>query len=213
MNGLNSTYSDLNFRKEEPCIDGSEDPSIASGPGGLSTTAQTAAQERESTVKIGKRPYRLICIICLVSTVVILTVAGVLIHGQAFSQYWIINEDGCYFVSTCNSSYVEAKQNCSNSDSNLLEINSAEEENFVAKAVLDQNSSYWIGKCKDGEEASEALGRINGGDFECGKCTWHSENKPCDQVRARFICEKSAPLCQDISERIQDLCQQPMGPT
>ncbi|XP_072891040.1 uncharacterized protein [Hemitrygon akajei] len=222
--GLNSTYSDVNFRKEEPRIDGSEDPSIASGPGGLSTTAQTAAQERESTVKIGNRPYRLICIICLVTSAVILTVAGVLIHGernglrtesdeQAFSQDWIRNKDGCYFISTCNLSYVEAKQNCSNSDSKLLEINSAEEENFVGKAVLDQNSSYWIGKCKDGKVASNVLYRMNGGDPECAVCTYYTELKPCDQVRTRFICEKSAHLCPVISQKIQDLRQQPVEPT
>ncbi|XP_072891633.1 uncharacterized protein [Hemitrygon akajei] len=53
QDGLNSTYSDLNFRKEEPRIDEGEGPPIASGPGGLSTTAEKAAQERESKVKIG----------------------------------------------------------------------------------------------------------------------------------------------------------------
>ncbi|XP_072890904.1 killer cell lectin-like receptor subfamily B member 1B allele A [Hemitrygon akajei] len=222
--GVNSTYSDVNFRKEEPRIDGSEDPSIASGPGRLSTTAQTAAQERASSVKIGNRPYRLICIICLVTSALILTVAGVLIHGErkglrmesddhAFSQDWIRNEDGCFFISTCNLSFDEAKQNCTKSDSKLLEINSAEEENFFNKTLHDQGISYWIGKCKDGDVASNALGRINGGDFECGKCTPHTENKPCDQVRTRFICEKSAPLCPDISEKIEDLCHQPVRQT
>ncbi|XP_072131848.1 uncharacterized protein [Mobula birostris] len=39
--GLNSTYSELNFRKEEPRIDEDEDPPIASEPGGLSPTAST----------------------------------------------------------------------------------------------------------------------------------------------------------------------------
>ncbi|XP_072891030.1 early activation antigen CD69-like [Hemitrygon akajei] len=221
--GLNTTYSDVNFLKKEPRINGSEDPSIASGPGGLSTTAQTAAQERESTVKIGNRPYRLICIICLVTSAVILTVAGVLIHvernglqmesdEQAFSQDWIRNEDGCYFISTCNNSYDEAKQYCSNSESKLLEINSTEEENFVSKTVRDQVNSYWIGKCKDGKVASNVLFRLSGGDPECGVCGPYTTLKPCDQVRAYFICEKSAPLCPDIPEKIQDLSQQPVGP-
>ncbi|XP_072891632.1 C-type lectin domain family 9 member A-like isoform X1 [Hemitrygon akajei] len=131
---------------------------------------------------------------------------------QAFSQNWIRNEGPCYFISTVNTSYDEAKQNCSKSDSKLLEINSAEEENFLTKTVRDQGNSYWIGKCKDGEVASNVLFRLSGGDPECGVCTWHTENKPCDQVRARFICERSAPLCPDISEKIQDLCQQPVGP-
>ncbi|XP_072893339.1 killer cell lectin-like receptor subfamily B member 1A [Hemitrygon akajei] len=78
--GLNSTYSELNFRKEEPCIDEHEDPPIASGSSGLSATAQTAAQERESKVKIGNRPYRLICLLCLVTFALIVTLAGLSIH-------------------------------------------------------------------------------------------------------------------------------------
>ncbi|XP_072891105.1 oxidized low-density lipoprotein receptor 1-like [Hemitrygon akajei] len=132
---------------------------------------------------------------------------------QAFSQDWIRNEDPCYFISAFNRSYDEAKQYCSNSDSKLLEINSAEEENFVAKAVRDEGISYWIGKCKDGKVASNVLFRMNGGDPECAVCTYYTDLKPCDQVRTRFICEKSAPLCPVISQKIQDLCQQPVEPT
>ncbi|XP_072891071.1 uncharacterized protein [Hemitrygon akajei] len=77
---LNSTYSELNFRKEEPRIDEHEDPPIASGSSGLSATAQTAAQGRESKVKIGNRPYRLICLLCLVTFALIVIVAGLSIH-------------------------------------------------------------------------------------------------------------------------------------
>ncbi|XP_072891676.1 uncharacterized protein [Hemitrygon akajei] len=132
---------------------------------------------------------------------------------QAFSQDWIRNEDSSYFISTLHISYDEAKQYCLNSDSNLLEINSAEEENFVDKAVRDQGSSYWIGKCKDGNVVSYVVYWMNAGDFNCGVCTWQSRGKPCSQVLKLFICEKSAPLCPDISEKIQDLCQQQVGLT
>ncbi|XP_072891641.1 CD209 antigen-like protein C [Hemitrygon akajei] len=134
-------------------------------------------------------------------------------RAQAFSQNWIRNEGPCYFISTLNTSYDEAKQYCSKSDSKLLEINSAEEENFVAKAIRDGGISHWIGKCKDWKVTSNIMFRNNGGDPECGVCTWQSESKPCDEVRTLFICEKSAPLCPDISEKIQDLCHQPLGPT
>ncbi|XP_072891656.1 uncharacterized protein [Hemitrygon akajei] len=132
---------------------------------------------------------------------------------QPFSQEWIRNEDGCYFISTFNYSYNEAKQYCLNSDSKLLEISSAQEQIFFSKTIRDQGISYWIGKCKDGKEASNVLGRNNGGDFECGVCGPYTENKPCDEVRTRFVCEKSAALCPDISDKIQDLCEQQVGPT
>ncbi|XP_072891453.1 uncharacterized protein [Hemitrygon akajei] len=134
-------------------------------------------------------------------------------RDQAFSQEWIRNEDRCYFISTFNYSYDDAKQYCLNTDSKLLEINSAEEQNFFSKTIHVQDISYWIGKCKDRKVASNVLGRNNGGDFECGVCGPYTENKPCDKVRTRFICEKSAPLCPDISEKIQNLCQQHVGPT
>ncbi|XP_059818405.1 C-type lectin domain family 2 member F-like [Hypanus sabinus] len=134
-------------------------------------------------------------------------------RDKAFSQDWISNKGSCYFISTFLISYDEAKQYCSNSDSNLLQINSAEELNFVAKAVSDHGSSYWIGKCKDGNVASYVVSWMAAGDFSCGVCTWHSRRKPCSQILKRFICERSAPLCPDISEKIQDLCQQQVGPT
>ncbi|XP_059814519.1 uncharacterized protein LOC132386259, partial [Hypanus sabinus] len=80
--GLKSTYSELNVRKKKPRVDEVEDPPISSGPGELSTAAQTAAQEQESKVKIGNRPYRLICLLCLVTSALIVIVAGLSIHGM-----------------------------------------------------------------------------------------------------------------------------------
>ncbi|XP_072891393.1 uncharacterized protein [Hemitrygon akajei] len=85
--GLNSTYSVLKIRKKKPCIDEDEDPPIASGTGGLSTTAPTAAQERESKGKIGNRPYRLICLLCLVTFALIVTVAVLSIHEVRVSKF------------------------------------------------------------------------------------------------------------------------------
>ncbi|XP_072894389.1 C-type lectin domain family 9 member A-like [Hemitrygon akajei] len=246
--GLDPTYSLLNFRRNEPHNAKNVDPSIASGPGEMSVTAPAAAPERESEVKIGNKPYRLICLLCLVTSALIVTVAGLSIHGmhsdlrhqfaemetkyrsvnetkaqicelltsrreQECSQSWIRNEGGCYFITTLKFPYDKARLYCWDSDSKLLDINSAEEENFVVKAVRDQVSSYWIGKCKDGKVASNVLFRMYDGDFECGKCTNDTEVKDCSQVRARFICEKSARFFPDISEKIKYLCQQPVGPT
>ncbi|XP_072891376.1 oxidized low-density lipoprotein receptor 1-like isoform X2 [Hemitrygon akajei] len=58
--------------------------------------------------------------------------------------------DRCYFFSTFETSYDGAREFCSIIDSSLLKINSEDEANFVNKAVHDQGSSYWIGKCEDG---------------------------------------------------------------
>ncbi|XP_072892851.1 oxidized low-density lipoprotein receptor 1-like [Hemitrygon akajei] len=113
---------------------------------------------------------------------------------QAFSQNWIRNEGPCYYISTVYTSYDEAKQYCSKSDSKLLEINSAEEENFVTKTVRDQGNSYWIGKCKDWEVASNVMFRMYGGFPECGVCRSYTERKPCDQFVEIFLRARQAEL-------------------
>ncbi|XP_062895676.1 oxidized low-density lipoprotein receptor 1-like [Mobula hypostoma] len=94
--GLNSTYSELYFRKEEPRIDEDEDPPIASGPGGLPTTAQTGAHDQESKLKIGNRPIRLICLLCLVTSALIVTVIGLSIHVSQIRQSKITSDRNYY---------------------------------------------------------------------------------------------------------------------
>ncbi|XP_059815608.1 uncharacterized protein LOC132387482 [Hypanus sabinus] len=46
----------------------------------------TAAQERKSKVKIGNRPYRLVCLLCLVTSALIVTVAGFSIYVSQIRQ-------------------------------------------------------------------------------------------------------------------------------
>ncbi|XP_059818686.1 oxidized low-density lipoprotein receptor 1-like [Hypanus sabinus] len=281
---LNSTYSDLNFRKEKPGIDQDEDPPIASRPSGLSTTTQTAAQEQESKVKIGNRPYRLICLLCLVTSALIVIVAGLSIHvsqirpskitsdrnchdinstlqskvsalysnltvlkrmhsdlrhqltemetkcrsvnktkaqicelltsrrEKACSQDWIKNEDRCYFISTSETSYDGAKEHCSKVYARLLKINSTEEENVVSNALVHQDRTYWIGKCAHGEAVSSLMYKHQNGNPVCGNCDSDQWRNLCNRHH-HFICEKSGHLFKDIPEKIQDLCQQSVGPT
>ncbi|XP_059819134.1 oxidized low-density lipoprotein receptor 1-like [Hypanus sabinus] len=116
--------------------------------------------------------------------------------------------DRCYLFSTFEISYNGARLLCSNIDSMLLEINSQDEANFIEKAVHDQGSSYWIGKCEDGEVALNVVYNVNAGKSECSKC-----KSSCKNDQYRFICEKSAPFCPDISEKVRNLCQQPVEPT
>ncbi|XP_072131755.1 uncharacterized protein [Mobula birostris] len=83
---LTSTCSELNFRKEEPRIDEDEDPPIPSGPAGLPTTAQTGPHKQESNENIGNRPYRKICLLCLVTSILVAIVAGLSIHVSQTRQ-------------------------------------------------------------------------------------------------------------------------------
>ncbi|XP_072893071.1 oxidized low-density lipoprotein receptor 1-like [Hemitrygon akajei] len=255
--GLNSTYSDLKFRKEEPRIDEDVNPPIASGPGGLLTTAQTAEQEQESKVKIGNRPYRLICLVCLVTSAFIVIVAGLSIHvsqirqsketchrnyhelnstlqsklsalnsnlsdlrhqicdlltksrEQTCSKDWLTNKDRCYYVSTFHTSFQNAKQECSNRDSRLLEINSRDEARFVSHNLPDNNLVYWIEKCENGTVGWSLLYKASPGTPECIQC---GTSNTCVGDR-NFICERSAPLFPDVPEKIQGLCQQPVEST
>ncbi|XP_072890868.1 uncharacterized protein [Hemitrygon akajei] len=131
---------------------------------------------------------------------------------KACSHDWIGNAGLCYFISTFESSYEGAKQLCSISDSKLLEINSNEEENFVDNAVRGEDSSYWIGTCKTGKVGSNVVYKVKSGKFECGECKF-SWLGSCKDDQHRFICEKPAPLCPDIPEKIRDLCQKPVEPT
>ncbi|XP_072132429.1 uncharacterized protein [Mobula birostris] len=126
------------------------------------------------------------------------------------SKYWFRHEERCYFFSTFETSYDEARQECSNFDSRLLEINSQVEASFVFRALASRIPVYWIGKCEEGKVASGLLYYVSSGTPVCIQCQPRGRNYPCNRDR-RFICEKSTPLYPAIPENIQDLCQQPLG--
>ncbi|XP_072894653.1 uncharacterized protein [Hemitrygon akajei] len=270
--GLDPTYSQLNFRRNELLIAKVEDPPFASRPGEMPVTAQAAAQEQQSKVKIGNRPYRLICLLCLVTAALIVIVAGLSIHvsqirqsyetchrnsnlsvlkrmnsdlrhqftevetkyrsvsetkaqicefltsrrEQTCSKDWVSNKDRCYYVSTSETPFPRAKQECSNRDSRLLEINSRDEARFVSHNLLDNNLVYWTEKCENGlltlldrNVGWSVLYKRSLGTPECIQC---GRSNTCDGDW-NFICEKSAPLFPDIPEKIQGLCQQPVEST
>ncbi|XP_072106838.1 uncharacterized protein [Mobula birostris] len=316
--GLNSTYSELNFRKEEPRIDKDEDPPIAPGPGGLPTTDKTDAHKQEPSENIGNRWHCKICPLCLTMFVLVAIVVGLSIYvlqlrqslitgdrnyrklweqyqemnrtqvqyqlkvhelnstlesriseysrisilennltvlnsdlsvlnrahtdlrhqfnrvdmkyrtitesqtqicqyltrrrEQTCSQDWIRNEDRCYFISKFETSYGVAKEYCSNFDARLLEITSTQEQNVVFNALGLQYRTYRTGKCEGGAKASSIMYKDNTGKLVCvygDSNRWRSYRNH----QHRFICEKCAHSCTDIPEKIQDLCQQSVGPT
>ncbi|XP_072891686.1 C-type lectin domain family 9 member A-like [Hemitrygon akajei] len=131
---------------------------------------------------------------------------------QTCSKGWITNKDRCYYVSTFETSFRRAMQECSNRDSRLLEINSSDEASLVSHKLLYRNLAHWIGKCENGTVGLALLYNVSPGTSDCTDCEPHVRRHPCAGDR-RFICEKSAPLFPDIPEKIQSLCQQPVEST
>ncbi|XP_072894973.1 C-type lectin domain family 7 member A-like [Hemitrygon akajei] len=131
---------------------------------------------------------------------------------QSCSKDWIRTEDRCYFISTLEISYDGAKNSCSNFDARLLEINSKKEQDVVSNATVHHHRTYWIGKCEDGKAASGLMFKDYTGTSVCGSCDLSAWRNRCNHQN-HFICEKCAHLCTDIPAKIQDLCQQSLGPT
>ncbi|XP_059818477.1 killer cell lectin-like receptor subfamily B member 1B allele C [Hypanus sabinus] len=182
-----------------------------------SLSPSRAAHEKEPKGNIGRRPYRLICLLCLVMSALAIIVAGLSIHGewnglrvetdqQTCSKEWVTNNDRCYYVSPFEASFPRAMQECSNRDSRLLEINSSDETSLVSHKLLYRNLAHWIGKCENGTVGLALLYNVSPGTSVCRDCGPRVGSYPCDSDR-RFICEKSAPLLPDIPEEIQGLCQ------
>ncbi|XP_072891414.1 early activation antigen CD69-like [Hemitrygon akajei] len=232
--GLTSPYSELNFRKEEPLIAEYADHPTALRTGVQPITAQTGPHTEQPKVKIRNKPYRMICLFCLVTSALSAIVAGLSIYvlqirrsqitcdqnyqilcqfltsdrEQTCSKDWIRINDRCYYVSTFETSFHTAMQECSKRFSRLLEINSKEETNIVSRSLVSRDHAYWIGKCEDGEVSSGLLYQVHSETTACSQC---GMTFPCERDW-HFICEKSAPLFPDVPEKIQDLCQQPAGP-
>ncbi|XP_059814520.1 uncharacterized protein LOC132386260 [Hypanus sabinus] len=55
--------------------------------------------------------------------------------------------------------------------------------------------------------------KVTSGSSSCSECTSSGGSDYCLHDKHHFICEKSAPCCPDIPEKIQVLCQQPGEPT
>ncbi|XP_059818389.1 C-type lectin domain family 12 member A-like [Hypanus sabinus] len=132
---------------------------------------------------------------------------------QTCSKDWVTNTDRCYYVSTFETSFPRAMQGCSNRDSSLLEINSRDKASFVSRSLVRRNLPYWIGQCETGNAVHGLMYKVTSGSSSCSECTSSGGSDYCLHDKHHFICEKSAPCCPDIPEKIQVLCQQPGEPT
>ncbi|XP_059818469.1 asialoglycoprotein receptor 1-like, partial [Hypanus sabinus] len=92
---LNSTYSVIKLPNDEHLTDEYEDIPIASGSAEMSVVAQTGPHKQEPNENIGNRPYRKICLHCLVTSVLFVTVVALSIHVAAISErnYQLLREE------------------------------------------------------------------------------------------------------------------------
>ncbi|XP_059817433.1 C-type lectin domain family 12 member B-like [Hypanus sabinus] len=90
--GLNSTYSFLKLPEDEYLVEEYEDPPIASGPAGMSVTAQAGPHKHQPKENIGNRPDRKICLLCLVTFVLFVTVVGLSVYVSQIRQSEITSD-------------------------------------------------------------------------------------------------------------------------
>ncbi|XP_059816231.1 oxidized low-density lipoprotein receptor 1-like [Hypanus sabinus] len=128
---------------------------------------------------------------------------------QTCSKDWVTNKDRSYYVSRFETSFQEAKQECSIRYSRLLEINSRDEALFVFHNLPDSNFAYWIEKCENGNVGQSLLYKASSGIRVCSQCVM---TILCVHDR-RFICERSATLFPDVLQKTQGLYQQPVEST
>ncbi|XP_072131776.1 uncharacterized protein [Mobula birostris] len=119
-------------------------------------------------------------------------------------QGWVNRRGAFYFISTVAKSHAEAKQECSNNGSTLLEISSMDEQKFVFNTV-NGSSHYWIGKCLDsGTAECNLLHKTLEPVYE--SCASDPAPAGCFGENY-FICKKPA-----IPSETWGLCQNSSGP-
>ncbi|XP_062895678.1 oxidized low-density lipoprotein receptor 1-like [Mobula hypostoma] len=122
--GVTSTYSMLNLRKDEILIDDYEDPPITSAPAEMPVTAQGGAHEQEPKENIGNRPHRKIYLLCLVTSSLVVIVAGLSIHVSQIRQSMITSDrNHRELTSHLNLSQRTCLKNLSALNSELIDLN------------------------------------------------------------------------------------------
>ncbi|XP_072333768.1 CD209 antigen-like protein C [Scyliorhinus torazame] len=139
---------------------------------------------------------------------------------------WKVHNQKCYFFSTDERNWDNAKQECESSNSHLIIINAPEEQTFFNKTVKDKKENYWIGltdraeegkwKWVDGSTASSLNWQkgqpdnfqnnencaVIGEDYRDQTVGWNDDN--CGKSHP-FICEKW-PQSHIIAADFEEFC-------
>ncbi|XP_072891675.1 uncharacterized protein [Hemitrygon akajei] len=215
--GLNSTYSELNFRKEETRIDKAEDPSISSGHSRLSITAQTGPHKQEPKENIVNRPYRKICLLCLVTSVLVAIVAGLSIYVSQIRHSLI----------TCDQNHLEFWEQYQEMNRTQrqcgLQVN---ELNSTLKSSITENSRLALSRStclKNISVLNNSLSKLENklsilenensvlnthlSDLNQTQTDLRQKNSDLENQYRSLIKEK-AQICQMLTSRKQQTCSQ-----
>ncbi|XP_072131792.1 uncharacterized protein [Mobula birostris] len=143
--GLTATSPELNIGED---IDEREDPPIASGSGGMPTTAQTGAHEQESKLKIGNRPFRLICLLCLVTSALILIVIGLSIHVSQIRQSQTALDQNCHELNSTLQTKVSEISHLNHSEKTCLKNLTALKTNLSVLVRMHNDLRHQITEIK-----------------------------------------------------------------
>ncbi|XP_045410304.1 C-type lectin domain family 7 member A isoform X2 [Lemur catta] len=159
-------------------------------------------------------PWRLIaaalgilCLIILVIAVVLGTMGVPGIPSSSCPPNWILHEKSCYLFRTSLDTWNSSKRQCSQLSSNLLNIDSSKELEFIIRQVSSQpDYSFWIGLSRpqtegpwlweDGSTFSSNLFQIRSTatqENSSASCVWIHMSIIYDQlcsVPSYSICEK-----------------------
>ncbi|XP_072131797.1 uncharacterized protein [Mobula birostris] len=207
---LNCTYSELNFRKEEPCIDEDEDPPIASGPGGLPTTAQTGPHKQESKENIGNRAYHKICLLCLVTSILVAIVAGLSIHASQTRQSLIGSDRNYRRLWEQHQEMNRSQRQC---QQQVRELNSTVKSRTSENSRLDlsqRNCLKNISVLNNNLSKLENNITVLNSDLSELNQTHTDLHRQFNQLETKYktISENKVQICQYLTSRREQTCPQ-----
>ncbi|XP_072132440.1 uncharacterized protein [Mobula birostris] len=208
--GLNCTYSELNFRQEEPRIDEDEDPPIASGQGGLPTTAQTGPHKQEPKENIGNRPYRKIYLLCLVTSILAATVAGLSIHVSRTRQSLITSDRNYRRLWDQHHEMNRAQHQC---QQQVRELNSTLKSRTSENSRLDlsqRNSLKNLSALNNNLSNLENNITVLNSDLSELNQTHTDLHRQFHQLETKYrtISENKVQICQYLTSRTEKSCPQ-----
>ncbi|XP_072890966.1 uncharacterized protein [Hemitrygon akajei] len=206
--GLNSTYSDMNFRTVEPLMDEDADPSISSRHSRLQTAAPTGAQKQEPKQNIGNRQDRKICLLCLVTFSFGAIVAGLAVYVSQTRQSLITSDQNYHRLWEQHQEMNRTQRQCKQQ---VHELNSALEFRTSENSLLDLSQRICLNNLSAMHNNLTILENNNSvlnSDLSELNRTHNDLRHQFNQLEMKYrnITEDKAQICQYLTRRTEQTC-------